>query len=763
MKWFPVRFYESLAGQILRSTFGVYLAVAILATGIQLAVEYFHVKNSISEELTTLQTTFGPGISESLWTFNRPLLKSILRGVQDMPIVAGVQVLDEFGEEFSAVGSVMRKDGTSSTDQDLWFSKLFSHSFSSHYTSRDGTEHQLGTVVIFSNTRVVLDRVQYGFFLIIISAVLKTIVLWMIFLFFLRRVLGRPLEKLTVAVGNIDFEEGKNLKVMTNATRRNELKILEEAFNGMLDKLLRSNQAVRESESRLRKVMEKVLNLNRELESRVAERTAELQKETEVARTANQAKSEFLANMSHEIRTPLNVMLGFSEILENECSNDKEKEYLEAIRSSGQALLTLINDILDLSKIEAGKLDLHETAVHVPSLLREIEIIFSHHVAVKDIHFQVDLDPLLPKTLLLDEARLRQILVNLVGNAIKFTEQGTILLNIKQHDCHDEGSNHDLLITVEDTGKGIPADQMSTIFGAFEQQKDQDHAKYGGTGLGLTITKRLVERMSGNISVSSEEGQGSSFKILLHKIPAVSEAEFPFNEILVTDPLSFDFSPSKLLIVDDQENNRHLVHEYLARTEIQLYQAQNGQEAIETSQKHPPDLILMDLKMPVLDGESATAQLKADPRTESIPVVALTASALKQDSNGHYGIFDGYLRKPINRLHLFSTLSQFLKLEPLKNRDDVTTPPLVHPSELLSLLENELGTWKFLNETLKIPEIQKFAIQVQAWGTKFQCGSLNHWGSELQSRAGQFDVIGLRTTLAAFPGLINTLQGNVDH
>ena len=385
----------------------------------------------------------------------------------------------------------------------------------------------------------------------------------------------------------------------------------------------------------------------------IEQKLLEVEKLKENAEAANDAKSQFLANMSHEIRTPMNGILGMTELAMQAESREEQKECLSTIRSSGDALLTILNDLLDLSKIEAGKFEIEEAPFSLRELVKESGKVFTFRMKEKGLHFDATTEEKLPDLLIGDALRLRQVLLNLLGNAVKFTEQGNIALAATGRRVEDRVI---LRLAVRDSGVGIPAEKQSQVFEAFRQVDSTIARNYGGTGLGLSICTKLVSLMGGTIELESELGKGTTFTVILSL--RVADAPVPSSVDSVDAPDSFS-APLNILLAEDNPVNQKVAARLLEKEGHRVTVAGNGKIAVAEFQKAKFDLIIMDVQMPELDGLEATREIR---RVEQqgevrVPIIAMTAQTMTGDKDNCIAAgMDGFVSKPIRLPELWAAI-----------------------------------------------------------------------------------------------------------
>ena len=583
---------------------------------------------------------------------------------------------------------------------------------------------------------------------------------------FVQRWFTQPLFHLSKTATRIRNDGDYSLRVERKS--QDELGVVCRAFNEMLERIESTQQQLRD--------------YNDNLEHSVAERTAELQTEIlkheatladlrvaiETAEAANQIKTEFLANMSHEIRTPMNAILGFSQMLRERLQEDTDPERLEysnIICRSGEHLLSLINDVLDISKIEAGRLEIEEIEFSPHGVVADVTSILRVTAENKGITLDYKWTGSIPETITSDVARLRQLLINLIGNAIKFTEHGGVRVELQLVDEGEQDPH--LVIHVIDTGIGISEDKLSHIFDAFSQSDSSMTRRFGGTGLGLAISKRVTEAMGGNIEVHSKIDEGSTFtlRIPTGDLKGVQLLETPQGDVpRVTDATqqpSVKLPECNVLLVEDGETNRKLAKILLERAGATVQCAENGKAAVDLAADQDFDVVLMDMQMPVMDGYTATRTLRENEVTS--PIIALTAHALAEDRGKCIDAgCDDFVTKPINEYVLLSTIRRWLV--PPGESSTTSEPNAAHASgalqpdyatmedaeqssEIFSTLPTDLEEYReAINEF-----VEKFASQVEAMETAAATSDftrireLAHWAKGSGGTAG-FPMLTLPST-----------------
>jgi signal transduction histidine kinase len=486
------------------------------------------------------------------------------------------------------------------------------------------------------------------------------------------------------------------------------------------------------------------------------------------ASNAAREKSTFLANMSHEIRTPMNAILGFSDLLTTALPVEaKTYHYARSIRDSAHSLLQLINDILDLSKIEAGMVELHLEPTDVRELASFVRTVFVEQAGKKDLHIEISIDSDVPQSLVLDHSRLRQILINLTGNAVKFTEHGSVTLHCGWEPDPADPTRGTLAVNVEDTGVGIPADRLDDVFRPFVQVDPHRLAEQQGTGLGLSIVRRLAEHMGGTVKVESTVGRGSTFRVRI-PVTAASSRPGPGADDELDEKVDFNaISPSTVLVVDDNAVNRELLAGFFDNTHHTVRYATNGREAVDCVRFDAiPELILMDLRMPRMDGRTAFTEIRRLPGAATVPIVAVTASSMADEEAGLREMFAGYIRKPYTRQQLFRTMSQLLPPN-LPSAEAGTAPPVLSAEpevipeqrgrwpELVNTLRRiEATEWPAVRQSGAIFETREFARSLAQLGRSAGCPPLVDYANGVTRDAENYAIASLEKRLEEFPMVI---------
>lgn len=576
--------------------------------------------------------------------------------------------------------------------------ELFAHASSSGYKDFRGLGWLL--VVEYETEEIFapIAKLKACMFIISTSLVILAVLVGLL----ISSSISKPIAKLSAAATEIGRG---NLRTQVKIKSNDEIAALGRCFNTMVSNLREitaSRNALNSEIAARRQAQEQLSVANTTLEKRVSElaeareaalnmmedaeqarqdaeeagaklEQVNLQLETSVEKAnllakeafaANKAKDDFLANMSHEIRTPMNSVIGFSEVLDEQGLTDEQRNHVNIIRESAEDLLTIINDILDLSKIEAGKLDVKLAECSLQHLLVSLDSLLRPPALEKGLEFEIRPCGRLPAQIRTDYGRLRQCLINLVANAVKFTEEGYVHLNISAVQVDKKAF---ILFDVEDTGVGIPAEKQEMMFEAFEQAESGTSRKYGGTGLGLAITKRFTELLGGRLTLTSEAAKGSTFSIT---IPAGLDIESqpPLDENILMArqkqppmPLQDKFFGS-VLVVEDSESNRRLIRLLLEKLGLNVTIAEDGRQAVNKALSQAFDLVLMDMQMPNMDGYEATRTLHQ--QGIKTPIVALTAYTMTGDDKKCISAgCNDYLAKPLDRRKLVKTLRKYLPSE----------------------------------------------------------------------------------------------------
>ena len=644
----------SLKIQNLGTKTGLIALLLILAILLGEALfSWSHSRNELNRnfeaESDSLASASAEAMNLPLWDLDIETLQTMTESLAENPNIISVIVQD-------AAGTIIaeRNNITVDVEESFEVQKVIKAAYKRHSSD-------LGSLSMNFSRAGVRKELKYTALISAARGLISGLLLFMV-MFWIIRSLVKPIEALERIINEYD---GRNsIEHVPGENRTDELGSLAQGFKRMASQI-HDNVST--------------------LEDRVAERTEELNEAVIKASAANKAKTEFLANMSHEIRTPLNGVLGMLDVLRRTPLTKQQFEYTDIIDKSGNNLLTILSDILDLSKIESGKETFRHAPCDLKNLIQETVTLFAASASEKNLDLSFDYDPNLSNHFVTDINRIRQILSNLIGNAIKFTPEGHVTVNVIGQ---TEGEYTNIEISVEDTGIGIGQDKIDVIFEKFTQAENSKTRSFGGTGLGLTISRKLAQALGGEIKVTSKLGRGTTFSIHLplraaeksdftnlDKLPPVDDLELPtlrpkFAPVKTGESSMFPGAIFNFLIVEDDQYNIEVLKSFLKHPKIQITVAENGLEAVNLHRSQDFDLIFMDVSMPVMDGLKATKNIRANEirnNRYSTPIICLTAHVMEEDREKFLASgMDDYLPKPLNRNELLKVTSKWLKIVKVK-------------------------------------------------------------------------------------------------
>ncbi|KJY69468.1 histidine kinase [Vibrio coralliilyticus] len=610
--------------QLVIVTLLVSIVLAFVMAGVNFYVDYQAERNSLEKQMLQIEDSYVASLKNSLWIEDQKQLKTQAAGIFQLPSVDRLTIIDS---KSTLIQLGKESPGKKITNVwDLTY-QLGNKSFT------------LGQLQIETDLAPVYHALWQKFLFLLMMTFIQTFLIVACLLWITMKLILKPISHLSAAMA--DFHNGPTPRKLATPKRlfHDEISLLTDKYNDCVEQLQVNYQQIIESK--------------------------------EKAEIANVKKSEFLANMSHEIRTPMNGIVGVAELLKETKPNEVQRNYVDILLTSSHTLLDIINDILDFSKIEAGHFELDPTQFDLKSLIQQQANEYSVRAKQQELFFDCNIDPAVPQKIKADSVRLKQVINNLIGNALKFTHRGYVELNIK---LLESDAGKQLQFEVKDTGIGIAKDKLDSIFDKFQQADGSTTRQYGGTGLGLAISQKIVELMGGKLQVTSEIDLGSSFYFSI-PIDSASTAiggiaqsspnlvEFPASSSTQMKKLSPKYKTGlKVLVVEDTRVNQQVIQVMLNLLGLEVDIANNGAEALEYCQQNEVDAILMDCHMPVMDGYEATQKIRQlEGWAAYVPIIAVTANVVKEDRERCFEIgMNGFLSKPVKPKEIEEALIDYV-------------------------------------------------------------------------------------------------------